>query len=90
MNEVCEDDLLQFFSTASISAGTITNYLLDFDDNNASSLGVNPSYQYLDPGVYSVELTVTSDQSCSASLIQPITIHERPVPAIDADDVCSL
>ena len=90
VNDVCEDDLLQFFSTASISAGTITNYLWDFDDNNASSLGVNPSYQYLDPGVYSVELTVTSDQSCSASLIQPITIHERPVPAIDADDVCSL
>ena len=90
VNEVCEDDLLQFFSAASISSGTITNYLWDFDDNNTTSLEMNPSHQYLDPRVYSVELTVTSDQNCKASLIQSVTVHERPVPAIDADDVCSL
>jgi len=55
--------------------GTIVCYDWDFGDNSTGS-GVNPSHIYTDPGIYTVNLTVTDNKGLSDFTTTSATIIE--------------
>jgi DNA-binding beta-propeller fold protein YncE len=70
--------------------GTVARYDWDFGDGStAANAGPSPNHVYANPGAYTVQLTVTDDGGCSASLIftgqtaycvgQPAAITTAPI-----------
>ncbi len=66
-----------FSNTSVVSAGTIS-YLWSFGDGNTSSAS-NPTYNYATSGTYQVKLLVTTNNGCKDSLIQTITVYQKPI-----------
>jgi gliding motility-associated-like protein len=60
----CEPYIFRFLDQ---SLGGATDWLWDFGDGQTSTLQ-NPSHEYTDPGTYSVTLTVTTSDGCTATL----------------------
>jgi PKD repeat protein len=60
-----------------IPPAQITSYQWNFG-NGQTSNQQNPIYNYANPGVYNVTLTVTSTGGCTDSEVQPITINAIP------------
>ena len=65
--------------------GNVVSYLWDFDDNGATSTATNPSYSFVDPGVYTVSLTVTdNDGLTDTSTVSVSTTNQPPVVSASA------
>jgi len=67
------------FMDMSTSASPIVNWEWNFGDNTTSN-NQHPTHQYLTSGTYSVTLTITSQNGCTSTLTQlvSITIFENP------------
>ncbi len=50
--------------------------------------GKNPTHIFQEAGDYNVSLTVTTDQGCSATVVQPVTILQSPVADFEFDPLC--
>ena len=59
----------------------ITAWSWDFDDGTGSVSGQNVTHNYVSGGVFSVTLTVTDNQGCSASFTEPnlVTVDAKPI-----------
>ncbi len=64
---------VQFENLSSQNANIL---LWDFGDGNSSSQ-LNPSYQYLVPGIYEVQLFATSPEGCQDSTSQFVTVDNQ-------------
>jgi len=60
-----ETELVTFTNGSTIASGSISSYNWNFGDGN-SSAETNPTYTYTSPGIFTVVLTATSAQGCSA------------------------
>ena len=84
-----------FLGTAAPGSGTISGYYWDFGDGTTQT-GSMPavSHTYNFPGTPTVQLTVTNNFGCSASVQEAglVTIHPAVVPAFSTDStsVCLL
>ncbi|MBK9284586.1 MAG: PKD domain-containing protein [Sphingobacteriaceae bacterium] len=76
-----------FASTSTISSGSITNLNWNFGNGNTSQLG-NPIFTFPSAGNHTVQLTATSNHSCSTSVIQTIQILTNPVANFSVNNVC--
>ncbi|MFT3738786.1 MAG: PKD domain-containing protein [Breznakibacter sp.] len=85
--DVCDGHTMEFLDNSSVISGTITNYLWDFGDGS-NAVRQSPSKQYLNPGVYRVTLSVTSDKNCKSSVNKSTTVHENPVANFNIAGVC--
>jgi gliding motility-associated-like protein len=56
--------------------------------NGQTSNQQNPTYNYNNPGVYNITLTVTSTGGCTDSETQPLTINSIPVASFTAPQTC--
>ena len=77
------------FTDSSVSGTTISNYEWDFGDGGTSSLQ-NPTYTYLDTGIYDVSLVITNDLGCTDTLTRSnyIFVYTPPVANfVDNDTV---
>jgi gliding motility-associated-like protein len=70
------------------STGTITNYNWSFGDNTNSGLQ-NPTHNYSAAGNYVVTLTVTSNNGCTNTSLQNITVYPSPTADFSATEVCN-
>lgn len=70
-----------------IPPSQITSYQWNFG-NGQTSTQQNPVYNYINPGVYNITLTVTSTGGCTDSEVQPITINAIPVASFTAPQTC--
>jgi gliding motility-associated-like protein len=70
----CVDFPANMTDGSSVSSGSITNWEWDFGDGNTSS-SQNPSNLYQNGGIYTIELTVTSDQGCTDVVTMPIDMN---------------
>jgi gliding motility-associated-like protein len=80
---VCKDEPTVFTNQSTVSSGTIASYSWDFGDLNTSA-AASPSNTYATDGSYTVELIVVSDQGCTNSITQNITVYPLPVVAFEA------
>ena len=68
------DPLIQF---QNLSTGTITTYQWQFGDSlQGVSSNINPSYAYVNPGTYSVQLIVSSNHDCKDSITQVVFMQD--------------
>jgi len=86
-SDICESSQAVFVNTSSVSSGTITGH--DWDTGaGTSAQSVLPPQSYPQPGTYDVVLTVTTDQGCTHTSQQQITVHPDPVAAFQFTEVC--
>ncbi len=75
---VCKNSLTTFTDQSTVTGGTITTWTWTFGDGSPNSTLQNPSHTYVNAGNYTVTLTVTSNQGCTASVSQQITVQPGP------------
>src|SRR5687767_2888267 len=68
-------DTISFTST-STDDGTIVSEDWDFDDGEVSS-GTTVGHSYPVPGIYTVRLTVTDDETLTATHSESVTVENR-------------
>lgn len=88
----CNTIAVQFTSNSNISAGVISDYVWNFDDNE-SSLDTNPQHLFpLDRfpflNNYNVKLTVTSDQGCIDDTLINYEPYPMPLTLFSAPNTC--
>ncbi|HEX5001054.1 MAG TPA: PKD domain-containing protein [Bacteroidia bacterium] len=76
----CQGSSIQFNNTSTISSGTISGYTWNFGDSTATSTLVNPVHTYGAAGTYTVTLIATSNNGCTDTTTQQITVFPQPVP----------
>lgn len=82
---LCDSGYVTFTSN-SVSNDLITNYLWSFGDGSFSN-AQQPSHHYTLPGVYDVQLTVTTQTGCTDTFVlnDTVTVFESPVTQILGD-----
>jgi gliding motility-associated-like protein len=84
---VCLQNQMVFTDLSSVSGGGSFQHSWSFGDGNNAS-GVQVNNNYLQAGLYNVQLTVVTAQGCSASLAKPVQVYDLPLAAFSANDVC--
>lgn len=85
----CEGDETVFTDQSSASGGSsITTWTWDLGDGSGSSSAQNPTYTYAGFGTYNAVLSVETDNGCTSSITQVVTVNAVPVPDFTATSVC--
>jgi PKD repeat protein len=78
----CDDRIAQF--TDSSRGGSALDYQWTFGDGNTSSVS-NPRHQYANPGVYNVQLRVSSSSGCATDTKDLQVNITKPVVSVGPD-----
>lgn len=84
----CIDEALNATDATLIIGGTVTAWNWDLGNGNMSSQQQPLPQSYPTPGVYTISLTVWSDQGCADSTETDIEIYPLPVALFTFDSVC--
>ncbi len=87
VNPVCDGMESLFQNKTRLFSGELIETLWDFDDGT-NSIVTNPTKQFLNPGIYEVNLQVKSDQGCESGITHSVEVYERPVADFDIKNVC--
>ena len=88
-DEICAGDVVEFENQTSIAPpGIITGYNWSFGDGGFSNQ-TNPQRLYNTPGNYSVSLSASSNNGCTANLTKPLKIHAYPIVDASYGDLCA-
>jgi PKD repeat protein len=83
----CLDDGITFTNTSSVSSGSITAYEWTFGDGQSSS-ATSPIHQYASAGNYTVQLIVTTDNSCKDTVSKSVTVYPKPNADFNFANAC--
>lgn len=84
----CSGTAVPFNSTSTSTApDAITNWNWKFGDNTIGT-GSSISHLYSAPGNYNVTLIVTTNNSCSDTIVHPITVFNNAVAGFTYNNVC--
>ena len=75
-DDVCDRNAMSFVALASIDQGSIAALNWDFG-NSVNSVDANPSLTYNEDGDYEVQLVATSNEGCTDSISQTVTVFPR-------------
>ncbi len=84
---VCEGIQTEFLDQSTISEGRLISWKWDFGDGTTSNLQ-HPTHTYQTAGSYTVNLNVTSDNGCQASLQRTVTVENLPDALFDLTNIC--
>jgi len=79
-------------NTSSINLpSTISNYAWSFGANAtpAISSAISPNLSYSTPGIKTITLALTSNNSCTATATRTVLIHVSPTASFNVNPVCS-
>lgn len=79
-NTVCFGDVTSFTDLSTIPQGNIVSWDWNFNDGGTSTLQ-NAFHTYQNPGLFNVNLTVTTDSACVTDTIREIEVY--PLPDVD-------
>lgn len=85
---ICEGNPVTFNDNSSISQGNINQWNWTFGDNTPNSYLQNPTHIYSAAGVYTVSLSITSNQGCSATATQVVTVNAKPNVNFSVANAC--
>jgi gliding motility-associated-like protein len=85
----CLGSATSYTNLSSISSGTITQYLWDYNfDGTIDNTAMNGSNTFLTAGNYTTQLTVISNFNCSATQLVGVTVYPNPVASFTTHNVC--
>ena len=85
--EQCDGFAIPFTNQTTISYGDIYRYTWNFDDA-VTSLEVDPTHLFLNPGIYQVNLLAESDNYCRYDTTLAVEVFEVPVANFSVEDLC--
>lgn len=85
----CLNSPTVFTDLSFIPTGTITAWSWNFGDFTANNSSQNPTHIFATAGVYNVNLTATSAQGCSASIIHTVAVYPSPIAQFSVSSPCS-
>ncbi|MCX6292189.1 MAG: PKD domain-containing protein [Bacteroidetes bacterium] len=85
--EVCLNNPVVFNDQSLANVGFITDWSWDFGDLTTSS-NQNPVHLYNYAVPFDVRLVVVSNNGCTDTLVNVVTVHPLPVPGINNMDAC--
>ena len=89
VNDTCFTMANVFTDNSSVTSGAITNWDWDFDNNGTvDNTTQNPSNTYAASGTYTVELIVTTDNTCRDTVSFNVDVFDNPVANFTSDTVC--
>jgi gliding motility-associated-like protein len=87
-NTVCEGDSTQFNDLSSISSGNVVAWNWAFGDGNTDTVQ-HPTHQYSSSDTYDVNLSIVSDQGCTADTTISVVVHPSPRASYSVDNLCN-
>ncbi len=88
-SDICLGNVSQFSDQSTAPVGfVIVSHEWDFSTGDTSDQ-INPSYLFLNPGTYSIQLTVTSDAGCYNTLTSDVIVHDNPIASFTNSLPCS-
>ena len=73
----CSDSPVSFTNTSTIGSGTIDQFDWNFGDGGTST-DEDPLHTFTTFGTYTVNLTLTTDMGCIATVSHPVTVNPSP------------
>ena len=80
-NSICVPNTVDFFDQ-SVFSNNIVSWMWDFGDGGSSNIQ-NPTYEYVDAGLFVVSLSVTDDKGCESLVIINNLIEAKEPPVAD-------
>jgi gliding motility-associated-like protein len=90
-NDVCLNIPTEFENTSTISAGSINGTTWGYGDFSTSGTGNGsfaPTHVYPSPGIYTVTMTATSTEGCTATDQIDVEVYHLPVATFDVVNAC--
>jgi gliding motility-associated-like protein len=87
-NIVCQGVATDFTDESSVNASTLDTWQWDFGDGTGSASAANPSYSYVQAGIYQAELVVETDNGCKDTIVKDVIVNPTPVISISGIDTC--
>ncbi|MFZ4707961.1 MAG: PKD domain-containing protein, partial [Bacteroidales bacterium] len=87
----CSGTSITFTDLTNVNGGTISEWHWTFGDGTDTTYNLAPAvlvHTYENPGIYSVTLTVQTQQGCSGTVQQTITISPAPVSSFTYTNTC--
>ncbi|MCA0430400.1 MAG: PKD domain-containing protein [Bacteroidetes bacterium] len=79
LKNACQDLAASFSDSSFVTPGNITGWLWQFGNAAGGTSTIkNPTYSYSLANTYNVQLTATTNNSCTASITKLITINPKP------------
>lgn len=89
-NNLCESRTAIYWSQSSVSAGSITQFLWDFNNDGVTDDNSNDTVGYIcgPAQTYVTKLTCVSDKGCSAFTQKTTTVYPNPIAAFSVANTC--
>ena len=88
-SNACVGTSVNYSNTSSVSSGTITNYVWDFNfDGIPDNTNQNVTNVFNTAGTYITQLMVISDHNCSANYNNTISVYPKPNAQFISSPVC--
>lgn len=88
--DVCLETPSQFNDQSTVSnahtSNSVVEWTWDFDDGNISN-DQNPEHIFDTEGDYDIELTAVTNNGCSVSQIQSVTVHPLPTAVFNTEPI---
>jgi gliding motility-associated-like protein len=84
---LCTDRSLQFTDATYVKVGTLTKWEWDLGNGQSSTIQ-NPGTTYNTTGDYTVHLSVSTKEGCSASMQKTVSVFAKPAVSATAADAC--
>jgi gliding motility-associated-like protein len=84
---VCFGNTTTFTNQTSIPVGSVISYAWSLG-NNTSFNGITPAVNYNSGGVYTVQLTATSNNNCNAFFTSTVLVHHLPTNQFTNNIAC--
>ncbi len=84
---LCSTYGIQFNDSSIDTAGNITNWFWDFDDQQSDTLQ-SPVHTFANAGLYNVSLIVTSTTGCADTAINAVNIQASPLTSFTIFNTC--
>ncbi len=76
-----------YFTNYTIGNDPVVSRTWDFGDGSPTTSTVDPTHKFLQPGLYSVSQSVTTQQGCSKTIYDTIRVYRTPDPYIVGDSI---
>lgn len=87
-SNICQGAPVMFNDNSTIQQGNINQWSWNFGDNTPGSFLQNPTHIYANAGTYTVSLTITSNQGCTATTTSVVTVNAKPNVNFTAANGC--
>lgn len=86
--DVCLNVVTDFTDQSTVTSGIIVSWDWDFGDNTAHDNTQNTTHTYATDGTFTASLTVTSDNGCSSTSDEDVTVYPLPNADFSSTSVC--